>query len=148
MIKMIIKKNKLFHQILYKTSYVKGGIPCKYSLLHLDTMERGLVFQKGEAQYMINLPIKVTWKCTLDLNFPARPGNSDRRESFIDWLPVKLNFLVFAKFISLLYKTSSPGSVKADWREPKTCLSWVFNYKLGCFDDVYVFIYVDEWQHL
>ncbi len=57
---MKTQKNKLFHQILYKTSYVKGGIPCKYYLLHLDTMEKGLIFQKGEAQDMINLTIKVT----------------------------------------------------------------------------------------
>jgi hypothetical protein len=28
-------------------------------------------------------------------------------------------------------------------REPKTCLSQVFDCKLGCFNDVHVFIYVD-----
>jgi hypothetical protein len=26
-----------------------------------------------------------------------------------------------------------PGSVKANRREPKSCLGWVFNFKLGCF---------------
>jgi len=30
-----------------------------------------------------------------------------------------------------------PGSKKANWREPKTCLGRVFNYKLGCFEDVH-----------
>ncbi len=35
------------------------------------------------------------------------------------------------------------GSVKANGREPKTCLGQVFNYKLGCFGDVNVLIYVD-----
>ncbi len=35
------------------------------------------------------------------------------------------------------------GSEKANRREPKTCLSRVFNYKLGCFDDVQALIYVD-----
>jgi hypothetical protein len=40
------------------------------------------------------------------------------------------------------------GSAKADGREPKTCLCRVFKYKLGCFDDVHVFIYVDARPHL
>jgi ACS family sodium-dependent inorganic phosphate cotransporter-like MFS transporter 9 len=40
------------------------------------------------------------------------------------------------------------GSEKANGREPKTCLSRVFNYKLGCFDDVFVFIFVDARPHL
>ncbi len=35
------------------------------------------------------------------------------------------------------------GSMKANGREPKTCLGRVFNYKLCCFNDVHVFIYVD-----
>ncbi len=29
------------------------------------------------------------------------------------------------------------GSAKANRREPKTCLGRVFNYKLGCFEDVH-----------
>ncbi len=32
-----------------------------------------------------------------------------------------------------------PGSTKANGREPKTCLGRVFNFKLGCFNDVHVF---------
>ncbi len=40
------------------------------------------------------------------------------------------------------------GSAKANGREPKTCLGRVFNYKLGCFDDVFVFIYVYALPHL
>ncbi len=40
------------------------------------------------------------------------------------------------------------GSTEAKGREPKTCLGRVFNYKLGCFDDVHVFIYVDAHLHL
>ena len=35
------------------------------------------------------------------------------------------------------------GSAKAIGREPKTCLGRVFNYKLGCYDDVHVFMYTD-----
>jgi hypothetical protein len=31
------------------------------------------------------------------------------------------------------------GSAKASGREPKTGLGRVFNYKLGCFDDVHVY---------
>ncbi len=30
-------------------------------------------------------------------------------------------------------KYMSPGSVKANRREPKSCLGWVFNFKSGCF---------------
>jgi hypothetical protein len=41
-----------------------------------------------------------------------------------------------------------PGSLKATGREPKTCLGRPFNNKLGCFDDVHEFIYVDERPHL
>jgi hypothetical protein len=40
------------------------------------------------------------------------------------------------------------GSAKANRREPKTGLGWVFYYKFGYFDGVHVFIYVDAWQHL
>jgi hypothetical protein len=29
------------------------------------------------------------------------------------------------------------GSAKANGREPKNCFGRVFNYKLGCFEDVY-----------
>ncbi len=32
---------------------------------------------------------------------------------------------------------ASAGSVKVIGREPKTCLGRVFNYKLGCFEDVH-----------
>jgi hypothetical protein len=42
----------------------------------------------------------------------------------------------------------STGSAKAKGREPKTCLGRVFNYKLGCFNDVNVLIYVDAGPHL
>jgi hypothetical protein len=41
-----------------------------------------------------------------------------------------------------------PGSTKANERVPKTCLGRVFNYKLGCFDGVHVFIYVDACTHI
>jgi hypothetical protein len=49
------------------------------------------------------------------------------------------------KFVS---KTIEAGSEKANGREPKTCLGRVFNYKLGCFDDMHVLIYVDAHPHL
>jgi hypothetical protein len=39
---------------------------------------------------------------------------------------------------------AEPGSMKASRREPETCLGRVFNYKLGCFDDVHVLI---MWMH-
>jgi hypothetical protein len=35
-------------------------------------------------------------------------------------------------------QTLQLGSAKANRREPKTCLGQVFNYKLGCFDDVHL----------
>ncbi len=41
-----------------------------------------------------------------------------------------------------------PGSTKANGRQPKTCLGLVFNYKLGCYDDVHVLYYVDAWPSL
>jgi len=40
------------------------------------------------------------------------------------------------------------GSTKANGREPKTGLGQVLNFKLGCFDDVPVLIYVDIRPHL
>jgi len=40
------------------------------------------------------------------------------------------------------------GRAKANGREPKTGLGWVFNFKLGCFDDVHVLIYADAHTHL
>ncbi len=42
-----------------------------------------------------------------------------------------------------LYTINYPLSVKGNGREPKTCLGRVFNYKLGCFNNVLVFIHVD-----
>ncbi len=41
-----------------------------------------------------------------------------------------------------------PGCAKANGREPKTYLGRVFNYKLGCFDDVHVHIFMDASPHL
>ncbi len=43
---------------------------------------------------------------------------------------------------------SPSGNTKASGREPKTCFGHVFNYKLGCFDDVHIPIYVDAHPHL
>jgi hypothetical protein len=40
------------------------------------------------------------------------------------------------------------GSPKANGRESKTFLGLVFNYKLGCYNDVHVFVYVDTHPHL
>ncbi len=33
--------------------------------------------------------------------------------------------------------------MKVNGRKPRSCLGQVFDYKLGCFDDVHVLIYVD-----
>jgi hypothetical protein len=41
-----------------------------------------------------------------------------------------------------------PGGVKARGSEPKTGLDRVFNFNLGCFDDVRVLIYEDACPHL
>jgi len=41
-----------------------------------------------------------------------------------------------------------PGRAKANGREPKTGLSRVFNYKLGCYDDVHVLMYADAHPYL
>ncbi len=35
------------------------------------------------------------------------------------------------------------NSAKADGREPKTGLGQVFNYKLGCYDDVHAIMYTE-----
>ncbi len=35
------------------------------------------------------------------------------------------------------------GSAKANGREPKTGLGRFFNFKLGCFDDEYLLIYME-----
>ncbi len=43
---------------------------------------------------------------------------------------------------------TKPGSVKANRREPKTGLGQVFNFRLGCFDDVSVLIYADTHPRL
>ncbi len=40
------------------------------------------------------------------------------------------------------------GSAKANGRESKTSLGQVFNFELGCFDDVRLLIYVDARPHL
>jgi hypothetical protein len=39
-------------------------------------------------------------------------------------------------------------TTKANGREPITCLGQIFNYKLGCFDDGHVRIYMDARLHL
>ncbi len=45
-------------------------------------------------------------------------------------------------------KHAVPGSVKANGREPKSCLGQVFNYKLGCFDGMHILICADARPHL
>jgi len=40
------------------------------------------------------------------------------------------------------------GRAKASGREPKTGLGRVFNYKLGCYDDVHVIMYTDAHPYL
>ncbi len=40
------------------------------------------------------------------------------------------------------------GSAKANGREPKTGLGRVFNYMLGCYDDVHVIMYTDAHPYL
>jgi hypothetical protein len=51
---------------------------------------------------------------------------------------MKIRKLRTKRFITLV-----PGRIqsKDNMREPKTCLGQVFNYKLGCLDDVHVLIY-------
>jgi hypothetical protein len=39
-------------------------------------------------------------------------------------------------YLHLYFLYDKPGSAKAYGREPETCLGRVFNYKLGCFEDV------------
>jgi hypothetical protein len=41
-----------------------------------------------------------------------------------------------------------PGSTKANGREPKASVGLVFNFKLGCFDDVHVLISANARPHL
>ncbi len=53
------------------------------------------------------------------------------------------SLLRYANIYSRKKFYSTTGSTKANVREPKTCSGRVFNYKLGCFDDVHVLIYVE-----
>jgi hypothetical protein len=41
----------------------------------------------------------------------------------------------------------SEESIKANGREPKTCLGQVFSNKLGCFYDAHELIYMDARTH-
>jgi hypothetical protein len=43
---------------------------------------------------------------------------------------------------------SIPRSAKANGIDPISCLGRVFVYKLGCFDDMRVVIYMDARPHL
>jgi hypothetical protein len=46
------------------------------------------------------------------------------------------------------YHYKMPGSAKANRREPKTGLGRVFNYKLGCSENVHVIMYTDAHPYL
>jgi hypothetical protein len=50
--------------------------------------------------------------------------------------------------ISLSDNMDRLESMKANGREPKTGFGRVFNFKLGCFDDVCVLVYADACPHL
>ncbi len=56
-------------------------------------------------------------------------------------------FIRECDLIDLIYCEFS-GSTKANGRDSKIGLGRVFNVKLGCFDDVPVFIYADARPHL
>jgi len=58
-----------------------------------------------------------------------------------------LNSIELELEVSASFKPNA-GSAKANGREPKTCLGRVFNHKLGCFNDVHVFVYVDTRPYL
>ncbi len=60
---------------------------------------------------------------------------------FKKYLSPSLYYLIIVSWLC-------PGSAKANGREPKTYLGRVFNYKLGRFNDVNVFVYVDARPHL
>ncbi len=53
--------------------------------------------------------------------------------------------LVLLCLFTLLTKIVLSGSAKANGREPKTGLGRVFNYMLGCYDDVHVLMYADAY---
>ncbi len=59
-------------------------------------------------------------------------------------------YLQYKTFHVWNFKTCllSVGSTKANGREPKTGLGLVFNFIIGCFDDVLVLIYEDACPHL
>ncbi len=48
----------------------------------------------------------------------------------------------------LSFVSSIAGSTKAKGREPKTGLGQIFNYKLGCYEDVHVIMYTDAHTHI
>ncbi len=58
-----------------------------------------------------------------------------RRFKIVEWVKKRMNSSTKSSWVP-------SGSTKANGREPKICLGRVFNYKLACFNDVHVFIYV------
>jgi hypothetical protein len=75
-------------------------------------------------------------------------------KSFVALLPCRIytgetNFLFsFHLCQRQFFKKVWAGNAKANGREPKTGLGRVFNFKLGCFDNVRVLIYADAPPHL
>jgi hypothetical protein len=64
------------------------------------------------------------------------PGACPRRKH-LKGAPIGLALVFFVTNVKT--KQARVGSEKAKEREPNTFLGRVFNYRLGCFDDVHVF---------
>jgi len=56
--------------------------------------------------------------------------------------------IVVAPMLQSMMLCNFAGSAKANGREPKTGLGRVFNYKLGCYNDVHVIMYTDVHPYL
>jgi hypothetical protein len=61
---------------------------------------------------------------------------SDLKMNYRDFLSEIFN--LNSRNLSRLNELS--GSRKVNAKEPKTCLGQVFNFKLGCFDDVHLLL--------
>jgi hypothetical protein len=88
----------------------------------------------GQAVHLLEDPVRVVHLLLHDLVEPML------QIFFTNNLQSQRNVIWTAEFPGM-------GCTKANGREPKTGLGRVFNFKLGCFDDVRVFIYADADPH-
>jgi hypothetical protein len=79
---------------------------------------------------------------------PSLIGKKRRIKRLQTSLKIVCLLVIIEKLQDLILKLELVVSAKANRRVPNTCLVRVFNYKLGCFDDVHVLIYMDACPQL